>query len=153
MAMEDKTVSIFTYYLKLGKHKANWEVATSMLEIEARVDAMRKCDPTESETEQWEMGQVIEVAIPLHWAKSIGGFLIGSASSVAKQAAAKVNGKKGGRPKGSGKLQRAAAAVAEQAKLDTLPLNPEVIPVETQVPGELFPETLETVKKTKAVKK
>ena len=61
--------------------------------------------------------------------------MLGSLSNPSKATAAKTNGKKGGRPKGTGKKQKAAAAAAKQAVLDTIPLNTEVIPVETKKPS------------------
>lgn len=132
--MEERKIPLFVFRLKSGKHNAAWELATSLAEIEARAAAMRQAEPDLPETERWETGQVIELGLSDHAAGAIGGYLVGSRTSSAKAAAAKANGQRGGRPKGTGKNQRAAAAADEKAKLDTLPLNPEVIPVEAKKP-------------------
>ena len=133
--MEDKKIPLFAYYLKAGKHKAAWEMATSLAEIERRAADMRVCDPATEKTQQWEIGEVIEIALPSHHAKAIGGYLCGSHTSDKKKAAARRNGnnptKEGGRPRGrpvgTGKLQKAAVAAMQQAVVDTIPLIPEAI--------------------------
>lgn len=132
--MEDRKIPLFAFRMKAGSYKTEWELAVSREEISRKLEYLSAADSGLEKTDQWEMDRVIEIQLPDHEAKAIAGFLMGSCTSPAKAKSARANGAKGGRPKGTGKHQKAVAEAAEQAKFDTLPLDQELFPVETKKP-------------------
>lgn len=137
--MEDKTIPLLAYYLKAGKTKYGWELATCQSDIDERLEFQRVRDPL-PESEQWVIGETITVLVPMHQAKAIGGFLIGSVSSTAKAAASKANANKpprpGMKPRGRPRkeeTQRSEKSPEEVAVLAaTAPLIPEAFALEPE---------------------
>lgn len=125
------TLHVYRYRDKETGKLLPWMIESEMFYI---------AEPLGYELSGCEVAVRHEIELSQSKARRIGAFLLGSISSESKRAAAKINGavppKPGarprGRPAGTGKLQKAAAEAAKQAVLDTLPLDPEVIPVETK---------------------
>ena len=132
--MEDKKIPLFGFQVRnvtTGSKHETRSIAASKKAIDGIIAEWNE----QFKPETYEAISIVEYTLTPADAKAIGGYLLGSLSNPSKATAAKTNGKKGGRPKGTGKKQKAAAAAAKQAVLDTIPLNTEVIPVETKKPS------------------
>lgn len=97
MNIDNETNQVFltAYRCCSGTYKGEWHVALDPREADETLAHMNKDDTKEWTLETHQIGMWIQDA------KRLGAALSGSSKTLKKQTAARENGKKGGRPKGS----------------------------------------------------
>jgi hypothetical protein len=101
--------TIFLYKLISGEFATEWRVALSAEEIAAAIERNNKA----SDEKTWAAEIAYSDLEPAD-ARRLAGFLLGSQTTGRKAAAARLNGKKGGRPR------KDAAKAKKQPKESTL---------------------------------